>query len=150
MKLVPEFRIGRTFKSPARTYHEFKPESPMREFEEKMSYESKEILVDITSQYYREQQEQLENPEYDSHEMYGIGFEATKAGGNFAYAVKKAEEIKQRHLEEQHSIKKITPATATKNALKSGITADESNKAKGVEQSEQSLENIKEGETKDD
>lgn len=148
MKQVLEFHTGRTLNSPDSTYHKFNPESPMGKFEEKMSYRTRKILVDITEQYYKKQQEQLENSQFDSHEILDIGFEATKSGGSFAYAVKKADEIRQRHLAEQGKTGTITPATAAKNALKEGVTANESNKAKNVEQSE--LTNIKEGVTKDD
>ena len=97
----------------------------MGKFEDKISNISKEILLDITTRYYREQEEKSENLEFNIHEIYSINFEATKKEGNFAYAVKKAEEIRQRRLEDQGKTKEITLQAATKNALQSGISAED-------------------------
>jgi len=78
---VEKHVIKGNFRSPKdKIYYRFEKGSPMAEFEDKMSYGTKEILEKMVSRYYDEQQRKSEHSLFDSYQLSELGMKAREEG----------------------------------------------------------------------
>lgn len=106
---------------PASIKTAFKPDTPMKKFEGKMSRETRAVLLDITLKQYV----QLVHPEFTKEEIYYI---AGRGDRGFAYAVEAAKVVIKMREE-----KTIKPEVVAESALRGGTTTEDVTRAASAE-----------------